>query len=212
MAPRASDIRAVDLIADASVWINLAASGRLEDVLSALSVRVGVPSIALQELKRGHARGYDAFAQVDSLVQTGLIAALNLEPLDESLFLELVSGETAETLDDGEAATLALSVRLKAMAAIDERKATTLAGRRFKDLLVRSTTELMFDALPHDDQTGGPLADALFGALKGARMRVPQHLQVRVAEVLGPERTRDCPSLPASLRTSFLQPKKAGLS
>lgn len=207
MALRASDIRTVDLVADASVWINLAASGRMEDILSALSVPVGVPLIALQELKRGQARGYDAFTQVDRLVQIGLVVALNLESQDESLFLELVSGETAETLDDGEAATLALSVRMNAMAAIDERKATTLAGRLFKGLVVRSTTELMFDALPHDDQAGGPLADALFGALKGARMRVPQHLQARVAEVLGPDRVRDCPSLPASLRTSFLQSK-----
>lgn len=211
MALRASDTNAVELVADASVWINLAASGRLEDVLSALSVPVGVPLIALQELKRGQVRGYDAFAQVDRLVQSGLVTALNLESEDEALFLELVSGETAETLDDGEAATLALSVRLKAVAAIDERKATTLANNRFKDLVVRSTTELMFDALPHDDQGGGPLADALFGALKGARMRVPQQLQSRVAEVLGPDRIKDCASLPASLRTPLMESKRSGI-
>ena len=211
MALRASGTRIVDLVADASVWINLAASGRLDDVISGLSMPVGVPRIALQELQRGEARGYDAFAQVDRLVQSGLVTLLNLEANDEALFLELVAGETAETLDDGEAATLALSIRLNAIAAIDERKATTLAGRRFKNLVIRSTTELMFDTLPQDDDAGGPLADALFGALRGARMRVPPHLQSRVAELLGPNRVSQCASLPASFRRNLARSKVADL-
>ena len=71
----------------------------------------------------------------------------------EALFLDLVTGMTAETLDDGEAAT---QVRRRAGAAIDEPKARSLARRRFKGLVVRSTTKLMFDALPYDDGMGGP--------------------------------------------------------
>ena len=179
MALRASDTRAVDLVADASVWINLVASGRMEDILSALSVPVGVPSIALQELKRGQARGYDAFAQVDRLVQTGLVVALNLESQDESLFLELVSGETAETLDDGEAATLVLSVRMKAMAAIDERKATTLASRLFKASSPNESTPLR----------GRPVwsVSASMSAWMtiSCRYRVPPHLPSPLASTEG---------------------------
>lgn len=203
MPLRVSDTSAPQLIADASVWINLAASGHLEDVLGALCIPVGIARIALSELERGQARGYDTFAQVDHLVQTGLITALNLEEIDEPLFLELISGGTADTLDDGEAATLALSVRLKAEVAIDERKATALASRRFASLVVRSTTDLMFETLPHEEGDGGLLADALFNALQGARMRVPVSLQRRVADMLGPDRLKQCPSLPASLRNGI---------
>ena len=210
MAPRASDTSAPQLIADASVWINLAATGRMEEVLGALSVPVGVSRTALCELERGKARGYDAFAQVEALVGQGLITTLELDVEDEALFLDLVSGDTAETLDDGEAATLALAFRMKAVAAIDERKATALAGRRFSSLIVRSTTELLFDALPYENEGGGPLAEALFEALRGARMRVPAQLLQRVAEVLGAERVQLCRSLPASILNGSPSPLLVG--
>jgi predicted nucleic acid-binding protein len=194
----ATDAR--QLIADASVWINLAASGRLEDVLEALSAPIGISDIALGELERGLARGYDTHAQVEALVKSGRIEALALEPADEALFFSLVAGGAADTLDDGEAATLALAVRLSGVAAIDERKATALAARKFPGLIIRSTTDLLFEALPYEGDGHGPLSDALFAALKGARMRVPFNLQARVAEVLGLDRTRLCLSLPSSLR------------
>jgi predicted nucleic acid-binding protein len=197
------------LIADASVWINLAASGRLEDILDAIGEETGVAEIALSELERGRAKGHEAPKAVAALVARGRVAALALSPADEALFLSLVAGPAVDTLDDGEAATLTLAVRLGATAAIDERKATTIASRRFPKLEVRSTADLLFAALPDEGDGQGPLSDALFAALQRARMRVPSTLLDKVAAVLGPERVARCLSLPASIRTP--RPKDAAL-
>ena len=187
-------------IADASVWINLVATGRLAEVLEALSAPIAIAEVALQELERGRTNGHDAYAQISPLVRSGRVEALPISLADEALYLGLVAGGTADTLDDGEAATLVLAAGLSAVALIDERKATTLAKRRFPLLEVRSTTDLLFETLPYEGGNVGPLAEALFAALQRARMRVPHHWQARVVEVLGLERTRLCRSRPAHLR------------
>jgi len=187
-------------IADASVWINLAATGRLAEVLEALSAPISIAEVALCELERGRTNGHGAYGQIYPMVQSGQIQAVSISAAEEDLYLGLVAGGTAETLDDGEAATLALAVSLSAIAVIDERKATTLANRRFPLLEIRSTTDLLFETLPYEGHHIGPLAEALFGALQGARMRVPAHWQSRVIDVLGCERASLCSSLPAHLR------------
>lgn len=189
-------------IADASVWINLVATGRLEEVLDALNAPMAIAEVALSELERGRANGHDAYAQIYPLVQSGKTPVVAISLADEDVYLSLVAGGTAETLDDGEAATLVSAAALSAVAVIDERKATTLGQRRFPSLEIRSTTDLLFDTLPYEGSHFGPLAEALFAALQGARMRVPAHWQSRVVEVLGPERACLCRSLPAHLRTA----------
>lgn len=188
-------------IADASVWINLAATGRLTEVLDALNAPVAIAEVALRELERGCTNGHDAFGQLSPLVRSGRVEALPISPEDEELYLGLVAGGTADTLDDGEAATLTLAARRSAIAVIDERKATALGRRRFPSLEIRSTTDLLFNTLPYEGGSAGPLAEALFAALQGARMRIPQDWQARVIDVLGPDRTPLCHSLPAHLRT-----------
>lgn len=193
-------------IADASVWINLAATERLAEVLEALSAPIAIAEVALRELERGRTNGHDAYGQIAPLVRSGRIQTLPISPAEEDLYLGLVAGSTADTLDDGEAATLVLAAGLSAVAVIDERKATTLGRLRFPSLEIRSTTDLLFDTLPYEGGNTGPLAEALFAALQGARMRVPHHWQARVIEVLGPERTCLCRSLPAHLRTAKTPP------
>ena len=189
-------------VADASVWINLAATGRCAEIVTSLDSPIAIADVAMRELERGGANGHEAFAHVASLIRTGHVKVVKIEPEDEDLYFSLVAGDTAETLDDGEAATLVIALRLKGIAIIDERKATSIAQRRFPLLPLRSTTELFFDTLPDTGDAIGPLADALFAALQGARMRVPSNWQMRVVEVLGPERTRLCHSLPAHLRAT----------
>lgn len=189
-------------IADASVWINLVATGRLTDIIGALNAPIAIAEVALRELERGRTNGHDAFGQLSPLVRSGQVHVLPISLEDEDVYLGLVAGGTADTLDDGEAATLALAARLSSIAFIDERKATTLGKRKFPSLEIRSTTDLLFDTLPYEGGNSGPLAEALFAALQGARMRVPHHWQARVIEVLGPDRAFLCTSLPAHLRTA----------
>lgn len=190
-------------VADASVLINLAATGRCAEILAAFGAPIVIVDVVLRELQRGSTNGHGVLEHIEPLIRSGQIRVLAMEAADEDPYLNLVAGGTADTLDDGEAATLVVAARLNGIALIDERKATAIAARCFPGLDLRSTTDLLFATLPDEGASVGPLADALFSALQGARMRVPTHWQVRVVEVLGPERARLCHSLPAHLRPAL---------
>lgn len=202
-----SSVRDAPLIADASVWINLVATGRADAVLVALERRTLITDAALAELERGLANGRGAYGAVSELIKASLVGIIACAPEDESLFLDLVSGTAATTLEDGEAATLVCSHSLGATAVIDERKATALALRRFPKLEVISTVDLLL-APPVVDALGPVgLGDAIFNALTDARMRVPYPLLGLVVSAIGQERARRCASLPSSVRLA--QPTSA---
>lgn len=189
------------LVADASVWINLVASGHAVDVLRALPKPTIIPSIALGELERGRAKGRTAHAGVTSLVAAGHITAVNLPEEAEDVYLSLVAGPASQTLDDGEAATLALALHLGATALIDERKAISIAAARFPVLTVATTTDLLLSTQVRAVLDPNKIADALFASLMDARMRVPDHLLDEVCACLGPDRTPQCLSLPGRVRS-----------
>jgi predicted nucleic acid-binding protein len=191
------------MVADASVWINLAATGQAHKILGAIEQRLAITEIALAELERGRPKGRRAADEVVALVHLGLVEVLALQRGDEALFLSLVSGAAAETLDDGEAATLACAEGLRACAVIDERKATLIAARRLKQLEVRTTTDLLLSAEVRAALGDAGLADALLNALTLARMRPPDHHVSQVVELVGEERASNCPSLPARLRIAL---------
>lgn len=190
------------MIADASVWINLIATSDADRILRVLPRPVAITDVALGELNRGRPKGRQDADKVMAFVQAGLVQIISLEAADEPLFLSLVSGAASETLDDGEAATLACAERLGACAVIDERKATGLAARRLSHLEVRSTTDLLLCVEVRNAFGEAGLADILFAALTGARMRVPDHHLEEIIRLLGEERIAARNSLPARLRTS----------
>ena len=186
-------------IADASVWINLIATERAHVILRATPVPLRITDVALAELERGRAKGRQAADEMAALLHVGLTEVVPLAGEDEGLFFSLVSGSAAETLDDGEAATLACAHRLGVGAVIDERKATLIAARRFGALEVFSTVDLLLSPEVRD-ACGQDFGDALFGALTGARMRVPDHHADEIVRVVGAERAMSCRSLPARVR------------
>jgi predicted nucleic acid-binding protein len=191
------------LVADASVWINLVAGGRAADVLRALVKPTIIPSIALGELERGRERGHSAYAGITPLIADGYVTVVDLPEAAEDIYLCLVAGRASQTLDDGEAATLAIALHLGATALIDERKAIGIAAARFPDLTVATTTDLLLSAHVRSVLDADTLAAALFASLTQARMRVPDHLLDEVCACLGPDRARLCLSLPARIRTGL---------
>lgn len=188
------------MVADASVWINLVATGSAARILTALAQPVVITDVAFEELDRGRPKGRQAADEVTALLHMGLAEIVQMEAADEGLFLSLVSGPALETLDDGEAATLACAHRLGVCAMIDERKATSLAARRFPHLEVRSTADVLLAAAVRGSFDEAELAEVLFNALIGARMRAPEHLAQEIVRLLGDERAARCLSLPARLR------------
>lgn len=134
------------------------------------------------------------------LLDGGHITIVRLGEQGGVLFEQLVSGDAAQTLDDGEASTIAFAVETGAIALIDERKATRMCVERFPALALACTVDLF--AHPQVRHTLGPegLADAVFSALDRARMHVHTHHLAWVVNLIGPERAACCKSLPSSSR------------
>lgn len=194
------------LVADASVWINLAATGRAADLLRVSKQTLVITDVAFAELERGRPKGRQAADEVVALVHIGLVKIVRCPVEHDDLLLSLVAGAASETLDDGEAATLVFAHSCNGVALIDERKATALAARRFPHLILQATTDLllapeMLGALGQD-----AISDAIHRALVDARMRVPARHISAVIALIGPERAQGCTSLPAVHRTLSLSP------
>lgn len=188
------------LVSDASVWINLVATGHIEMVLQSLPTRHLITTTALIELESGREKGRQAASVVADLIAKGLIEQVPLSPSDEQVFLDLIVGAQRDTLDDGEAATIATALGKSAIAVIDERKATTLCQRRYPNLIVKSTTDLLLSSEVRGAMEDSRLAECIFGALVNARMRVPEHHLADVCAMLDFERRLQCLSLPTKCR------------
>lgn len=106
-----------------------------------------------------------------------------------------VGGSVSDSLDDGEAATLAFAHNHGLTAAIDEKKATRIAAERYASLRLVTTVDILaYD--PVQTRLGGPaLADAMFRALRFARMQVQERQFDWVAQVIGPENVQICSTL-----------------
>lgn len=199
LPPSLSDYPSL-LVADASVIISLNATGCAEAILGALPHRVAVVDIVVNEIRGGLRRGRHDAAKLEVLIESKLLQVVQLGPQGLLRFESLVVGDASETLDDGEAATLAYAEEAGAQALIDERKARRLATARLADIPLRCTTDLF--ACDSVRRVLGPTgtADAIHSALVGARMRVLNEHMAWVVGLIGDQRATDCPSLSTSIR------------
>jgi predicted nucleic acid-binding protein len=188
------------LVVDASVVINLNASGSAAAILRAVPKPTLVVDVVVDELRAATRSNRDDAALLAKLVADGLIAEVSLDDLKQDHFEKLVLGDDADTLDDGEAATIAYAVEKQAIAVFDERKAKRICRARFAQLRVATTIDLIgldtvataFGQRSH--------SEAVFKALVDGRMRVlPEHLGW-VVGLIGDERAAQCLSLPAHVR------------
>lgn len=197
--PSCFDDLATPIVADASVVINLIASGFAATILDTLAVPLRVPSEVRAELERGRSRGREDADKLAGLMDDGKVAMVGLGAAGVRCFSTLVVGSAKDTLDDGEAATIAYGMEHDATILIDEKKATRICGERFSHLTVGSTVDLVGCADVRA-QLGQDLPDAIFNMLHVGRMRVlPQHLDW-VVEQIGPSRAAQCAALPARYR------------
>jgi predicted nucleic acid-binding protein len=187
-------------VADASVWINLAATGRAAEHLRAIGKPMLITDTALGELDRGRPKGRQAADEVQALIHIGLLEVVHVPASQEELFFSLVAGSAQQTLDDGEAATLAFANAGLADAIIDEQKATELAASRLPNLRLSTTTDLLLSVTMIETLGISAVADSLLRALQLARMRVPKSRMDEVVALIGLDQARQCPSLPAAVR------------
>jgi predicted nucleic acid-binding protein len=190
------------LVADASVMINLNATGFAHEILTALQRRVAIVNIAWEEVEAGEREGRQNIDPLRGLVETGIIELVDLNDGAERYFEQLVVGPATMTLDDGEAATIAYSVEHGAVAIIDERKAWRVCRERFSAIRMGSTVDMF--SHPDVERILGRknLSEAVMNALQGARMGVLPHCFQWVTNIIGSEQAARCLSLPRSVRQS----------
>ena len=195
------------LVADASVVINLNASGCAEKVLAALQRHVKVVDIVPGELKQGQHRQRQDAVLLEKLAASGHVEIVSLDDDGERYFEQLVVGPAQMTLDDGEAATIAYAAAHGAVAVIDEAKAKRICGQLLPELRMACSVDIFIHHTVQDALGDNGLANAVFNALYYGRMRVfPQHLDW-VVGLIGRERAGLCASLPKHVRA----PKRRAL-
>lgn len=188
------------LVLDASVAINLNATGNCIRILDAIPNPVVIVDIVSRELEAGRAKGRSDADVVAALVASGRVQIASLCAECEGNFLAMVCGRGSATLDDGEAATIAWAVAHGGTPIIDEKKGLSICRDRFPSVQAATTTDIfahdrVLAELGRDD-----LGDAIFNALLAARMRVQERQIPWVIDMIGSSRAQLCHSLPLSAR------------
>lgn len=190
------------VVVDTSVVINLNATGCAATILGALPVRLIVPAAVPAELENGRAKGRRDADRLRALVADGLVQVVPLGEPGDGHFEELVIGPAAQTLDDGEAATIACALERGLSALIDESKARRICADRFPLLTLGCTVDLFAHPALARGMKDGALATAVHNALCQGRMRVFPHQVDWVVELIGPQRAAMCQSLPRAARAN----------
>lgn len=188
------------LVLDASVIINLLATGYANTILQALAVPLYVTDNVVREIEQGAVNGRPEPALLDELISSQILIVKELAGAALEDFFGMVSGHTSSSLGDGEAATLALAYRNDLSAAIDEKKATRIATERFASLKLVTTVDILAYAPVQSSLGNEVLAKATLHALKRARMQVREHQFDWIAQLIGIENVAACPSLKRHVR------------
>ena len=195
--------RTIPVIADTSVVINLNATNRAETVLDALPNPFLLVSEVMLELESDLQTGRNDAAALKALLTSGRAQVVQFGDTGMEHFSSLVSGPAAQTLDDGEAATIAYALEMEPhpIPLMDERKANRICAERFAHLVTGSTLDLLAQNDVWKALGRTCIADAVFDALYTGRMRVLPHHLKWVVNLIGPARARECKSLPRSVRS-----------
>jgi len=183
-----------------SVAINLNATGCAAQILACLPSGLVITDIVGAELRQDRRSGRNDAVLLAALMEANLIRTVSLGMQGDSVFASLVVGPAADTLDDGEASSIAYAVEHAVRPAIDERKALRICAQRFPALRPLSTVDLLMDPAVAGSLGREILADAVFQALQTARMRVLPGWIDRVVRLIGVDRAAQCSSLPAHVR------------
>lgn len=187
-------------VADASVVINLNATGRAFDIIQALRGSFVVTDKAFAELGTGAHNGHNDAKKLQTLVAASAVKIVDLGDIGSLVYSSLVEGTASRTLDDGEAATIGYAHENDAIAMIDEKKARSICEDDFPGLRVISTIDLLTHELIRNALGVEEQIDSIVNALRNARMRVPLHQIEMIVNLIGYEAAATCNSLPKCVR------------
>lgn len=185
---------AVPLVLDTSVLINLFACKSGDRIVAAIPNEILIPQVVAGELEREANRGNGECSFLHALVECGIASLVNLTDAEYEIFHQLTS--TSPSLDDGEAATIAIAASRCFVPVIDERRGRSRASTLTKAPVLGWSLDLFrhpaaIAALGHPSAV-----EALYLALRHGRMRIPSESADGVIEIIGTERARHCSCLP----------------
>lgn len=183
------------LVLDASVIINLLATGYASAILQAVPTPIVVTDNVIREIELGTVNGRPEPKQLLELIHNQTLKTEELSGIALEHFFDLVSGSTAASLGDGEAATLALAHSNGFTAVIDEKKATQISSQRFETLRLITTVDILAYEPVRISIGDKALAVATLQALKHARMQVRDSQFDWIEKVIGRENVGLGPSL-----------------
>lgn len=192
------------LVIDASVVINLNATGYAARILATIPNRIVVTDMVANELETGRTKGRTDAERLAMLVGSSHVHRVPLSPAAEGHFLDLVVGDGVATLDDGEAATIAWAVSHGGVPIIDDKKAVGICRRNFPTITVGSSVDVLAQPSVAEELGSTMLAESIYLALTVARMRVPEERMAWVVGAIGPARAAACHSLPERVRKTAI--------
>lgn len=182
------------LVLDTSVSINLHACTYGERVLTAITNEIVVPDVVAGELEHetGWKTGDHSF--LHGLIASGKVTVADMTDVEYDLFATLSGGSSS--LDDGEAATIAIAACRGFRPVIDERKGRARAAALMDGAEPGWSLDLLRHASVVQSLGEHPAADAVYLALRHGRMRIPAECSDDIVELIGRARALECSCLP----------------
>lgn len=199
------------IVPDTSVLINLHACSFGEQVLWSIPNEIVVPDIVVAELdhETSHANGENGFIQ--SLISQGVIKVVPLDDSAYRMFEALIA--SPGSLDDGEAATIAIAETQCLVPVIDERKGRARAEAVMHGKSPAWSLDLLVHPAVQAGLPNGACNEAVYLALSEGRMRIDEARCDAVVALIGVERAIRCTSLPGyRLRRDIWASQAGGLN
>lgn len=182
------------LVLDTSVLINLHASKLGREILDALPNTVVLPLIVATELENETSKKNGEYQFIQNLLASKTVSPTALREHENDIFKSLVSGN--DSLDDGEAATIAIAASRGFLPILDERKGRKKAQAHIPEREPGWSLDL-FRHPKAMTKLGPALSiDALYYALRDGRMRIHESHCDHVVSLIGVQRALECKSLP----------------
>ncbi len=182
------------LVPDTSVLINLYACTFGEQVLRAIPNDIILPETVVAELNHetSHANGENGFIQ--RLITENVVKVVQMDDVAARLFEKLIC--SPGSLDDGEAATIAVAVSQGCLPVVDERKGRARAQSLMNGQVPPWSLDLLLHPAVQSGLSDSGYIEAIYLALREGRMRIDKDRCEGVIELIGIERAIRCESLP----------------
>jgi predicted nucleic acid-binding protein len=182
------------LVLDASVLVNLHACGCGHEVLAALPNDVVVPEPVASELEHERSRRGGEHMFLNTALSRNILSIVSLTDREYETFSLLVASKVS--LDDGEAAAIAIAASRGHMPVIDERKGRARAASMLRGRMPAWSLEVLQHPAVVSSIGEERSSQALYLALRNGRMRISPETADDVIALIGEVRARECTCLP----------------